>query len=151
MTSSSSTRIPPAKSSNATASSQPGTLIFIFPSGFVVTRELSSPLRTIASASVSSDVDHDAPPLPLVEAQHAQPAADTLSDEDGDPDVDRVERARLLDREAGRQRQDDLGDDGDVERAARVSRSLQAAGIGERDGDEDAGDAEHPQQLGPDL
>ena len=76
------------------------------------------------------------PPLPLVEPHHAQRAARRVPDEDRDPDVDRIQRAGLLDHEADAERHDDLRDDRDVERALGVARALQPAGVGERDGDE---------------
>ena len=55
--------------------------------------------------------------------------------EDGEPDVDRIESARLLNHEADSERDDHLRDDRDVERAARVARALQPAGVSKSDGD----------------
>jgi hypothetical protein len=49
-----------------------------------------------------------------------------VTDEDRDPDVDRLQCRDLLHDEADAQRQHDLRDDRDVERALRVARCPEA-------------------------
>src|SRR3712207_3406812 len=98
-----------------------------------------------------ADVHMDGAPLPLVEAGHAEGAAGGVADQDGEPDVERVEGGGLLDGEADAERDDHLGDDGDVERAAGVAGPLEAARVGEGDGDEEAGEGEDAQELRADL
>ena len=44
--------------------------------------------------------DFDRPPLALIEADHAQRTARGMPEQYGDPDVDRIERAGLLQHEA---------------------------------------------------
>src|SRR4051812_8644701 len=56
----------------------------------------------------------DLPPLSLIEPPDAQGAAGEVADEDREPDVDRLERRRLLDEEADAERDDDLRGDRDV-------------------------------------
>src|SRR5512134_1741063 len=107
----------------------------------VESRMQPSPIvRTAASIGASAcgaralvEVDADLPPLPLIEPQYAQRTARGMAHENGDPDIDGVERAHALDDEADPQRHGDLRDDGDVERALRVASSLQPAGVRERD------------------
>ena len=97
------------------------------------------------------DVHRNLPPLPLIESQHAEETAGRVADEDRDPDVDRIERAELLDEEADAERDDDLRRDRDVERALGVAGSLQPAGVGQRHGDQEARDAQDAKQLDADL
>ena len=54
------------------------------------------------------EVDADRPPLPLVEPPDAQRAPRGMAGEDRQPDVDRVEGAEPLDRDADPERHDDL-------------------------------------------
>ena len=65
-------------------------------------------LRMLARGPSAADVDHDAAPLALAEADQAQRAARGVADENRDPDVDRLERPGLLDHEADTERYDHL-------------------------------------------
>ena len=47
-----------------------------------------------------------------------------VSGEDGEPNVDRIECARLLNHKTDTERHDDLRNDRDVERASRIARPL---------------------------
>src|SRR5262249_61559716 len=74
-----------------------------------------------------------------------------MTDQNRDPDVDRVQTACLPDHKTGAEGDDDLRDDRDVERALGVSRPLKSARVCERDGDEKTRDAQHAQKLDADL
>src|SRR5213076_866299 len=73
--------------------------------------------------------DGNLAPLALVEAQDAQGAPDEVADEDREPDVDGVQRRRLLDDETDPERDDDLRRDRDVERTLGIASSLESAGV----------------------
>src|SRR5262245_21790280 len=74
-----------------------------------------------------------------------------MAEKNRDPDVDRVQPARLPDHKADAEGHDDLRDDRDVERAPGVSSALQSARVGEGDGDEKTRDAQNAQKLDADL
>src|SRR5262245_19105343 len=74
-----------------------------------------------------------------------------MTEENRDPDVDRVQPACLPDHKADAEGHDDLRNDRDVERTLGVTSPLQSARVCERDGDEKTRDAQHAQKLDADL
>lgn len=74
-----------------------------------------------------------------------------MTDQNRDPNVDRVQLTCLLNHKTDAEGHDDLRDDRDVERALGVSRPLQSTCVSERDSDEESRDTEYPQKLDPDL
>src|SRR5262249_61278045 len=71
------------------------------------------------------DCYRDVAPLPLLEANHTQPAPRHVTDKNRDPNVNRVQPACLLDHVADTEGYDDLRDDRNIEWALGVSRPLQ--------------------------
>src|SRR5690349_12470942 len=72
-----------------------------------------------------ADVDDDVAPTPLPESQHAERGAGEVAEEDGQPDVARMEAAHRLQHRAHADRHDDLRNDGDEQRTARVAGALE--------------------------
>ncbi len=81
------------------------------------------------------DVDCNRAPFALIETKHAERAAGSVTDEDRDPDVERIKFAGLLNHETDTEWHNDLRNDRDVERTPRVACPLQSTGVRERDGD----------------
>ena len=86
---------------------------------------------TVPSCFSSFDVDIDASPFSLIESNHAQGTASHVADEDRDPDVDRLKRSELPEKETDAQRHYDLRDDRNIKRAPRVTSTLKTAGVRE--------------------
>ena len=68
----------------------------------------------------------------LIEPNDAEHASRRVTEENRDPNVERIERARLLNHETDAQRHDDLRGDRDVERALCIARPLKAASTSAR-------------------
>src|SRR5262245_11949269 len=75
-------------------------------------------------------IHRNASPLSLLEANHTQRAPRRVTDQNRDPDVDRVQSACLPDHKADAEGHDNLRDDRDVERAPGVTSPLQSARVG---------------------
>ena len=76
------------------------------------------------------DIDGDGAPFALEESGDTQDAACDVAGEDGEPDVERFERAETLNGKADAERDRDLRDDRNIERAFCVAGALQPAGVG---------------------
>src|SRR5207253_5846831 len=93
------------------------------------------------------DVDRDVAPLALPESGDGQRGSRQMPENDGRPDVRRLEAAHRLKHGAQADRHHDLGDDRDIQRAPRVAGTLQAAGVAQGHGDEETGYAQVSEQL----
>ena len=86
-------------------------------------------------------VDRNISPFTLHKADDTQRTSGYVPDEDGDPNMDRLQGPYTPDHKANTEWYYDLRNDGDIKRALGISGPLQAAGVGQSDGNKDARDA----------
>src|SRR5687768_174838 len=69
---------------------------------------ISAPRIFLVQLGSRTDIYRNSAPLALVESQHAQQASRRMSNENRDPDVDRLQSSRPLNHEADPEGNDDL-------------------------------------------